>query len=76
VKDAYDIRTVAESVIGEDRVPTDELIDLIRAYGSDEHHVAAGFEESKCASCGAIDPWVAPSGRCNECGDVFDKANV
>jgi hypothetical protein len=29
-----------------------------------------------CASCGAVAPWVTPSGRCNECGDVFEAEDA
>ena len=34
MSDPYEVRTRAEIVIGEDRVPTDVLIELIKAYGT------------------------------------------
>jgi hypothetical protein len=43
VPDAYDIRRIAEAVIGEDRVPTDVLQKLIADFGDHDHCVAAGL---------------------------------
>jgi hypothetical protein len=34
--DAYDVRCLAEIIVGEDRVPTDVLRELIEQYGMDE----------------------------------------
>lgn len=48
--DPYTIRKVAESVIGEDRVPTDELVELVACFGSDEQRRAVGIEVEEVAA--------------------------
>jgi hypothetical protein len=42
--DAHTIRTVAEAVIAEDRVPADVLAELIEQHGDDTHKDAAGLD--------------------------------